>query len=146
MAALATALGLGVLLIGGQLFITGAVAVARRLGMSDRLVGLSIVAVGTSLPELVTSLIAARRGHADIAIGNVVGSNIFNVLLCLGASALARPIEAPIERSLFDVGALLAMTAFAAYCVRRERVISRAEGALALALYVVFCAVTFARG
>lgn len=146
MAALATTLGLAVLLIGGHLFVTGAVAVARRLGMSDRLVGLSIVAVGTSLPELVTSLIAARRGHADIAIGNVVGSNIFNVLLCLGATALARPIEASIDGSLFDIGALLVMTAFAAYCVRSERVITRAEGAIALALYGVFCAVTFARG
>lgn len=145
-AVFATALGLGVLLIGGQLFVLGAVAAARRLGMSDRLVGLSIVAVGTSLPELVTSLIAARRGHADIAIGNVVGSNIFNVLLCLGATALVRPIEASIEGSLLDVGALLVMTALAARCVRHERVITRAEGALALALYAVFCSLTFARG
>lgn len=146
MAALTAAVGLGILLVGGQLFVTGAVAVARRLGMSDRLVGLSIVAVGTSLPELVTSLVAARRGHTDIAVGNVVGSNIFNVLLCLGAAALARPIEAPVAASGFDVGALLAMTWLAALYVRRERVITRAEGAIALGLYAVFCAVTFARG
>ncbi len=86
-AAIAAA-GLIALLIGGNLFIDGAVAAARWLGMSERLVGLTIVAVGTSLPELVTSVIAARRGHSDLAVGNVVGSNIFNVLLCLGAASL----------------------------------------------------------
>jgi cation:H+ antiporter len=81
--------GLAVLLVGGTLFVNGAVDAAHALGMSERLVGLTVVAIGTSLPELVTSVVAARRGHSDLAIGNVVGSNIFNVFLCLGGAALA---------------------------------------------------------
>jgi len=87
------AAGLAILLVGGSLFVDGSVSVARALGMSDRLVGLTVVAIGTSLPELVTSVIAARRGHSDLAIGNVVGSNIFNVLLCLGAFTFERSLE-----------------------------------------------------
>jgi len=138
--------GLGVLLVGGHLFIEGAVDVARALGMSDRLVGLTIVAVGTSLPELVTSLIAASRGHSDIAVGNVVGSNIFNVLLCLGAAATAAPLRAPLAAAWPDLVALAAMTILAATFIRTERYVSRLEGAIALGLYALFVALTVARG
>lgn len=145
--AIATAaIGLLVLLIGGNRFIKGAVSVAHSLGMSERLVGLTIVAVGTSLPELVTSVIAARRGHSDLAVGNVVGSNIFNVLLCLGASALTAPILVPLSALAIDLGALVVMTAVIAIFIRSERTISRVEGAVALGLYLVFTAVTVARG
>lgn len=145
-AALFVALGLGVLLAGGQLFIRGAVGAAQLLGMSERLVGLTIVAVGTSLPELVTSLLAARRGHSDLAIGNVVGSNIFNVFLCLGASALAGPVGAPLRGLWLDVGALVVMTLLVAVYIRRERTISRLEGAVALGAYACFLALSVARG
>lgn len=145
--AIATAaIGLLVLLIGENRFIKGAVSVAHSLGMSERLVGLTIVAVGTSLPELVTSVIAARRGHSDLAVGNVVGSNIFNVLLCLGASALTAPILVPLSSLAIDLGALVVMTAVIAIFIRSERTISRVEGAVALGLYLVFTAVTVARG
>lgn len=140
------AFGLGVLLVGGDLFIDGAVAVARTLGMSDRLVGLTVVAVGTSLPELVTSVIAARRGHSDLAVGNVVGSNIFNVLLCLGAAALVGTVATPFRVVAFDVVALLVMTATAAIFIRSARSISRVEGALAVGVYVILTVVTVARG
>ena len=143
--AIATA-GLLALLIGGNLFIDGAVAAARWLGMSERLVGLTIVALGTSLPELVTSVIAARRGHSDIAVGNVVGSNIFNVLLCLGAAAVFGVVNVPLSTLTFDLAALLVMTGLAVWFIRSARSISRAEGAVALAFYVAFTIVTVMRG
>ena len=145
--AVVTALvGLAVLLVGGSLFVDGAVAVAKSLGLGDRLVGLTIVAVGTSLPELVTSIIAARRGHSDLAVGNVVGSNIFNILLCLGAAGLAGSVGAPLQTLAFELGALVVMTALAALFIRSQRLITRVEGAVALALYVVFMVITVLRG
>lgn len=145
--AAATALvGLAILLVGGSLFIDGAVEVAKRIGMSERIVGLTIVAVGTSLPELITSLIAARRGHSDIAIGNVIGSNTFNVFLCLGAAALAGPVGSPLGAVAVEVAALFVMTALAALFIRSERHVTRLEGALALASYFAFTLVTVLRG
>lgn len=145
-AMLTAAVGLGVLLVGGSLFVGGAVSVARALGLSERLVGLTIVAIGTSLPELVTSVIAARRGHSELAVGNVVGSNIFNVFLCLGAAALAGPMSSPLQTLGVDLAALVLMTCIAAMFIRSERSISRREGAIAVALYVAFMVVTIARG
>jgi len=138
--------GLCTMLIGGNIFITGAISVASHLGMSDRLVGLTVVAVGTSLPELVTSVVAARRGHSDLAIGNVVGSNIFNVFLCLGASALAGVVAAPLSSLALDLGALVVMTGLAALYIRTERLITRGEGAVAVTLYGVFMLAVIARG
>ncbi len=140
------ALGLGVLLIGGSLFVDGAVAVAHSIGMSDRLVGLTIVAIGTSLPELITSIVAARRGHSDLAVGNVVGSNIFNTLMCLGAAGMAGSVGAPLASLAFELGALLLMTGLAAVFIRSQRLITRAEGAVALALYIAFMVVSVLRG
>ncbi len=145
-AAATAAFGLIVVLIGGDLFVEGAVSVAHALGMSDRLVGLTIVAAGTSLPELVTSVIAARRGHSDLAVGNVVGSNIFNILLCLGSASLAGTVGAPIETLTVDLAALLLITLAGASFIRSERTITRVEGAMALSLYVLFTAITIARG
>ncbi len=145
-AALTAGAGLLVLLIGGSIFIDGAVSVARSIGISDRLVGLTIVATGTSLPELVTSVIAARRGHSDLAVGNVVGSNIFNVLLCLGAAGLAGPVGAPLATIAFDLVGLVVMTVVAAAFIRSERTISRVEGALALGLYLLFTVFTVVHG
>lgn len=145
-AALTAGFGLVVVLVGGHLFVDGAISVARTLGMSDRLVGLTIVAVGTSLPELVTSVIAARRGHSDIAVGNVVGSNIFNVLLCLGASSMAGSVARALSTLGLELVALGVMTALAATFIRTERTISRLEGAIVLALYVVFSVAVVVRG
>lgn len=144
--ALIALFGLGVLLVGGSLFVDGAVAAAHALGMSERLVGMTVVAVGTSLPELVTSVVAARRGHSDLAIGNVVGSNIFNVFLCLGASALVGDVGVELREVAVDLGALGVMTVVAAVLIRTDRTISRREGAVALALYAVFLAATISRG
>jgi cation:H+ antiporter len=114
--------------------------------MTERLVGLTIVAVGTSLPELVTSVIAARRGHSDIAVGNVVGSNIFNSLLCLGAAGLSGPVGAPLAMLGVDLVALVVMTGLACAFMRSERTISRLEGGFALTCYTLFMLVTVQRG
>lgn len=143
---LTAALGLGVLLIGGHIFVNGAVSVAHALGLSDRLVGLTIVAVGTSLPELITSVIAARRGHSDLAVGNVVGSNIFNAFLCLGAAGLVGPVGAPLNTLGVDLVALVVITGLAATFIRSDRTITRLEGGIALACYIVFTVVTVGRG
>lgn len=120
------------------MFLKGATAIALALGMSDRLVGLTIVAVGTSLPELATSLIAARRGHSDIAVGNVVGSNIFNALLCLGAVGLYGPIGMPVASMVPDLVAMGGLTVLAVVYLRTERTLQRWEGATLLAGYAAY--------
>jgi cation:H+ antiporter len=108
--------------------------------MSERILGLTIVAIGTSLPELATSAIAAMRGHSDIAVGNVVGSNIFNVFLCLGAAGLAGEIAARPSALVVDLAVLGAMTLTGMIFMRTERVFRRWEGAVLLAGYAGFMA------
>ncbi len=130
--------GLIFLVAGGHFLVTGAVGVARIAGMSERIIGLTIVAVGTSIPELATSLVAAVRGHGDIAIGNVVGSNIFNVLLVLAAAGLAGEIHANPGDVALDVFALGAMTLFAAVVMATRRRITRIEGTILLLGYIAF--------
>lgn len=88
-------LGLGGLGIGGNLLVNAAVDIAAELGMSQALIGLTVVAIGTTFPEMATSMLAARRGEADLAVGNIVGSNIFNLLLVLGVASALAPIEVP---------------------------------------------------
>lgn len=135
---LTTLAGLGFLVVGGSLFVDGASSLAREVGLSERLIGLTIVAIGTSLPELATSVIAARRGHSDIAVGNVVGSNIFNVLLCLGVGALVAPLRVELNSVRLDLVVLGALTLVGAVVLRRGTVISRAAGAVFVLGYVGF--------
>jgi cation:H+ antiporter len=130
--------GLGILLLGGHLFVMAAATLARAWGMSERVVGLTIVAVGTSLPELATSTIAAARGRSDIAVGNVVGSNIFNVLLCLASAAMAGNVGAPLRTLAPDVLALAVMTVLGCIFLRTARTMARWEGAVLLGLYLLF--------
>jgi cation:H+ antiporter len=132
--------GLGVLLIGGHLFVTAATALARAWGMSERVIGLTIVAIGTSLPELATSVIAALRGRSDIAVGNVVGSNIFNVLLCLATAAMAGNVGAPLRSLAPDLIALVLITGLGCVFLRTARTMARWEGGVLLGLYVTFVA------
>lgn len=145
-AAITAVIGLCVLLLGGKLFVDSAIQIAQRLGLSERLIGLTVVALGTSLPELVTSVIAARRGHSDLAIGNVVGSNIFNVFLCLGAAGLSGPVAASLGSLWQDLGALFAMTLLVSLFIRSERTITRFEGGSALVLFLAFTGLVIARG
>lgn len=133
-----TVLGLSLLIGGGHLLVEGAVGIARSAGMTDRLIGLTIVAIGTSLPELATSLIAAVRGHGDLAVGNVVGSNIFNVFLILGASGLAGSIRADLGDLVLDLAALGLMTVVAAIAMATRRTIGRLEAIVLLLGYVAF--------
>lgn len=127
--------GLAGIIGGGQLVVNCAKSLAFSWGMSETLVGLTIVAVGTSLPELVTSLVASKKGENGMAIGNVVGSNIFNLLLILGVSAAVHPIAVTME-SIVDLVLLLIVTAIFYVFVCTGRKISRAEGVIAVAMYV----------
>ncbi len=132
--------GFVLLAAGGFLAERGASGIARGLGMSDELIGLTIVALATSLPELVTSVVAVRRGQIDIAVGNVVGSNLFNLLLVLGVTTLITDVPLP-ETGLTS---LFVMTAFAVVLIPMSRThgqrLSRAEGAALLACYVGYMA------
>lgn len=130
--------GLGLLVGGGHLLVEGAVGLARTFGMSERIIGLTIIAIGTSLPELATSVIAALRGHSDIAVGNVLGSNIFNVLLILGAASITRSIDADVSSIALDLVVLALMTAAAAIVIRTRQQLSRVEGLVLLLGYVAF--------
>jgi cation:H+ antiporter len=132
--------GLAVLLVGGQLFVSSAASLARTWGMSERLVGLTIVAIGTSLPELATSVIAALRGHSDIAVGNVIGSNIFNILLCLGAAGLVGSVATSPAALVVDLIVLVSITVVGLIFMRTARVFRRWEGAVLLVSYVGFLA------
>ncbi|MDQ7038763.1 MAG: calcium/sodium antiporter [Aquificota bacterium] len=134
-------LGLAGLILGSEWTVTGGVEIARILGISQVIVGLFLIAVGTSLPELMASAVAAYRGNSDLALGNVAGSNIFNVSLVLGASSLIHPIPVP-DRIFRDLVLLLIATAtllVSSYMGSRYTV-SRREGAVFLLLYTAYVA------
>jgi len=135
----AAALGLLMLVLGARWFVAGAVALARAAGISEAVVGLTIVAVGTSLPELATSTVAAAKGEGDIAVGNVIGSNIFNILGILGTAALVRPI-APTGMTVADLGSMLGLAILLLPVVWSGLQVSRGEGALLLGLYAGYTA------
>ena len=134
---LLVAVGMGLILWGSDLAVDAASAIARMLGMSDRLIGLTIVALGTSLPELVTSVSAARKGEADIAIGNIVGSNIFNLLFVTGTTALITPVA---FEPGFVTDTLIAAAAgiLLWICVFRKGRLSRTGGGVMLAAYAAY--------
>lgn len=135
--------GIGLLALGANLLILGAVWTAASLGVSELVIGLTVIAIGTSLPEAVTSLVAAYRGERDIAVGNVVGSNLFNILAVLGLSGLLAPrsIPIPIEAIAFDIPVMVAV-AFACFPIfATGNLIRRWEGGLFffyLILYLAF--------
>lgn len=127
--------GLALIIFGGRAVVFGAKEIARAAGMTETLIGLTIVAVGTSLPELVTSVIAARKGETDLAIGNVIGSNIFNILFILGVSSLINPIAVN-SASLFDMAILVVISLIAyAFSISSGR-IARSEGLVMLLIYI----------
>jgi cation:H+ antiporter len=133
------AAGLAALVLGGRLTVEGAIAVAQALGASETLIGLTIVAVGTSLPELVTSVTAARKGQDDIAVGNVVGSNIFNVFWILGVSALIAPLPFSAESAQDALVAVVATAVlFLSTRVGQKGVIERRQGWTFLVAYAAY--------
>jgi len=129
---------------GGKMVVEGASDIARAFGMSDNLIGMTIVALGTSLPELVTSIVAARKGEVDMALGNVVGSNIFNILFVLGIAAVISPIGFTAINAT-DTVVLIAMSLMVLMlCVPKNKML-RWHGALMLAVYAGYTAYIFVR-
>lgn len=127
-------IGLGLLVWGANWFVTGSIEIARQLGVSEAVIGLTIVAAGTSLPELATSVVAAIKRQTDIAVGNVVGSNIFNLLCILGATAMVKPVSAE-GINLVDAGVMLFVAVTLLPLAFTQKTISRLEGAFFLAVY-----------
>lgn len=132
--------GLAGAIFGARLLVGAASDLALAAGVSESVIGLTIVAVGTSLPELVACIVAVRRGHAEVALGNVVGSNIYNVLGILGATAIIHPIAVPAEIARFDIWMMLAVTALFLWQLRSGWRVSRAEGGVLVALYLAYTA------
>jgi len=134
---LITILGLAGVIVGGQLVVSNATTIAYTLGMSETLVGLTIVAIGTSLPELVTSIAAARKKESEIALGNIVGSNIFNILLVLGASSVITPLAFD-AKVFMDVFIMIALTVILLIFSRTNYTIGKREGLSLVALYIIY--------
>lgn len=132
--------GLALLVLGSDLFVRGARSVAGDLGMSERMLGLTIVAIGTSLPELIASLVAATRGQSALAVGSVIGSNLLNVFLVLGVVAYLRPIRVGERMHVVDLIGLVAITLLGVLFMRGSRRVSRLEGAILVAAYAAFLA------
>ncbi len=137
--ALYIVIGLAGLIVGGELFVNGATGIARSLGVSEAVIGLTLVAGGTSLPELATSVIAARKGQSAMAIGNVVGSNLFNIFWILGCCACVTPL--PVEGIVWtDFAVLLAANVLFWIFARTSHRVVRLEGAVLVACYVAYIA------
>ena len=136
--------GLAGIVIGGQLVVDSAKEIALGFGMSETLVGLTIVAVGTSLPELVTSIMAARKGESDIAVGNVIGSNIFNMLFVLPASAVITPMNINAQ-ALTDLLIMAAVSLLAYFFCASRKKVGRIEGSVLTAIYVIYMAYAIIR-
>jgi cation:H+ antiporter len=129
--------GLILLISGARLMVEGAVGIAQALGISEWFIGISIVALGTSLPEIVSSIMAAKRGHGELAIGNVFGSNIFNILMVLGATAIVKPlaIQEPIHADLiFTTG----LSCFLILLIRMENALTKKDGFILLVCYAIY--------
>ena len=137
-AALITFVGLLLLVAGSDLFVRGGRGLASLVGMSERMLGLTVISLGCALPELIASLVAAKRGHASLMIGSVIGSNLLNVFLVLGITAYLQPITFAERMHQVELIGLVAITLLGALVLRSDRKISRAEGALLVAAYIAF--------
>jgi cation:H+ antiporter len=134
-------IGLAGLALGAEMAVEGAVFIGRRIGLSEAVIGLTIIAVGTSLPEFVTSLVASLKGHSDISIGNLVGSNIFNTLLVTGIAGIVRPFTISPRLAGIDLGIMIAVSGcFGAAALLGRRIIGRISGLLLLCSYVGYLA------
>ncbi|MBR2317976.1 MAG: calcium/sodium antiporter [Spirochaetales bacterium] len=140
-------LGLVLLMVGGKFTVNGAVNIAKTLNVSEKLIALTIVSIGTSLPELATSAVAAYKKQADIAVGNVIGSNIFNILLVLGLSSVASPIAYPAILNM-DMFVLMIATLFlfAVTFIKKKNVVGRPAGIILVISAVVYTVYLIFRG
>lgn len=130
--------GLIITILGARFLVSGAVSVAQAIGLSEAVIGLTIVAIGTSMPELVTSVIAVRKGQGDVALGNVIGSNIFNILGILGITVLIQPMTVPSEIIRLDVWVMTAAGALLILFAASGWRITRIEGAIMVSLYLIY--------
>ncbi len=137
--------GIALLIFGADFLVKGAMTLARSAGLSETIIGLTIVAVGTSLPELVATLAAAAKGRSEVAFGNVVGSNIYNVLGVLGLTALVRPLAMPADLSIADWAVFVGSALLLVFHAWTGANISRREGGLLLAAYLLYVAYLIAR-
>lgn len=129
--------GIIAIVIGGDLVVDSASAIAAAFGLSQTLIGLTIVAFGTSLPELVTSLVAAKKGETDMALGNVIGSNIFNILLVLGIAAAVSPMEVLMDNLIDDI-ILIAVSVLIWIFAWRKKKLNRMHGVIMIAIYAAY--------
>ncbi len=130
--------GLVLLVFGADFLVTGASNIARRLGVSEAIIGLTVVAIGTSLPELATSITAALKRHSDVALGNVVGSNVFNILGILGFTALISPVSVDAQIRSFDIPVMVIVTIALAAILFLRHSITKQMGAVMMSLYAAY--------
>ncbi len=133
-----TVLGLAGLVYGAHILVDGAVIIARTMGVSEAVIGLTIIAIGTSLPELVTSVIAARHNHGDVAMGNIIGSNLFNILAIMGITSLVAPISIPDEFFRLDFPIMMASSLILIPIAMGKMKISRPLGFGFCILYIAY--------
>ncbi len=126
------------LIIGGNLIVNNAVSIAQTIGISETIIGLTIVAIGTSLPEIATVVVASYRGHSEVAIGNVLGSNVFNIFAVMGASALAGPVAINSKMLIFDFWVMLAAIAALLAFVLTRQPIGKKTGAIFVIGYILY--------
>jgi cation:H+ antiporter len=143
LAMLAIATGLVFLMVGSKVLLIGAVGIAQGLGVSEAVIGLTLVAVGTSLPELTISVIAAIRRHTDVAVGNILGSNIFNLLGILGVSALLQPLQVHVRILEFDQWVMLGVAVLLMVFLYTGRRLNRLEGSVLLIGYFVYIGASY---
>lgn len=136
-------IGMCAIIGGGNLVVNSASVIATNLGMSENLVGLTIVAMGTSLPEFITSVIATRKGEIDIAVGNVVGSNIFNILFVLGIAGIINPMTVSLV-AIYDMAILVIVSVLILF-VTRKKEINKYNGLMLIAIYVCYLCYTIIR-
>jgi cation:H+ antiporter len=137
-------IGVAAIILGGNFVVNGASDIARQWGMSDTLIGLTIVSIGTSLPELVTSVVAARKGESSLSLGNAIGSNILNILFILGISGTLTPI-AVLPENVIDVTVLIGVALFVLILARFNDKMTRMKATVFIGLYAVYMAYIIAR-
>ncbi|MCR5635805.1 MAG: calcium/sodium antiporter [Clostridiales bacterium] len=137
-------IGIAAVILGGNLVVDNSVLIAQSFGVSETIIGLTIISVGTSLPELVTSIVATRKGQTDIALGNAIGSCIFNVIFILGASSAIKPIAFSLN-SVFDIAVSLGVAVFALIFTVRDKKLNRFQGAIFLFAYAAYLVFIFVR-
>jgi cation:H+ antiporter len=132
--------GLALLVVGAKFMVTGSISIARDFGISEAVIGLTLVAVGTSLPELATAVVSAMRRHGDMIIGNIVGSNIFNILAILGVTAVITPINVTGQIADFDIWVMLLVALFLSLLLWFGKTIGRSIGLFMLVVYIIYTA------